>query len=672
MWQREQNTWSNAVLNAGAVLLMLVPAATADPPLIVTQIETTAQGEGTGSISEELLFTPPKPVAEYSDSLHAEITSVLGTRSIDASFAITLGTTFTADVVCAEPDPPTEGNITAYAAIDLVVLSDTTVEIVCTSEAGATESEWHIGGPVNTTIHGAYDGSIEFPVGTYYLDALLDWGSTTPHTLTITSQDADVLRIGMLDCDIELHATTSIDISDVIYDPAGIDTGSSVSSEGMLPDCFVEYTFESSLSWEDDIGSPISAPGFIATGRADRSDCALGSAGFAATFTIEVPHYAIWQSNTYYYEDSPEIDSTVLCPFDVGYGCTELAAGTWQLTDGGIYDGSNVQLSLGFLPAKIRVPEDVATIAEGITLASQRAVLIQSLEPFCNDPGSLSFTIEIAPGTYTGPISLDGPGVDISITTRDGPGTVDLVGLSSTRCLDLSTGYTTVQIDGLTFSGGASDIGGGVRVGEGISVQFTNCAFNTNSASDSGGAVHVASTTTTSVTFDTCTFDDNDAVNDGGGVLVSGAVDPTFSTCSFSGNNAGTIGGALCWLPSNDEEALVNECSIQMNSAILDGAGIAHVESGDSSLSIGMSVICKNVPINISGSWEDLGGNTICMPCPADLNDDGVVSGPDLTILLSWWGPCPPSGKCLGDINEDGIVSGSDLSILLGLWGKCP
>ena len=48
---------------------------------------------------------------------------------------------------------------------------------------------------------------------------------------------------------------------------------------------------------------------------------------------------------------------------------------------------------------------------------------------------------------------------------------------------------------------------------------------------------------------------------------------------------------------------------------------------------------------------------------PADLNGDGVVSAPDLTLLLSNWG-----GSGLGDINGDGVVNAADLSILLSSW----
>jgi hypothetical protein len=54
--------------------------------------------------------------------------------------------------------------------------------------------------------------------------------------------------------------------------------------------------------------------------------------------------------------------------------------------------------------------------------------------------------------------------------------------------------------------------------------------------------------------------------------------------------------------------------------------------------------------------------------CPADLNQDGVVNGADLGLMLGSWGPCP---GCAADLNADGIVNGADLGLLLGSWGAC-
>lgn len=63
-------------------------------------------------------------------------------------------------------------------------------------------------------------------------------------------------------------------------------------------------------------------------------------------------------------------------------------------------------------------------------------------------------------------------------------------------------------------------------------------------------------------------------------------------------------------------------------------------------------------------------------PCPADLNDNGIVNGVDLAILLGDWTgatpyrPCPPIAAA--DLNGDCTINGFDLAILLAAWGNCP
>ena len=58
-------------------------------------------------------------------------------------------------------------------------------------------------------------------------------------------------------------------------------------------------------------------------------------------------------------------------------------------------------------------------------------------------------------------------------------------------------------------------------------------------------------------------------------------------------------------------------------------------------------------------------------PCIGDLNDDGIVSGADLGLMLGAWGACG-KGPCIADLNDDGLVNGADLGLLLGAWGVCP
>lgn len=50
---------------------------------------------------------------------------------------------------------------------------------------------------------------------------------------------------------------------------------------------------------------------------------------------------------------------------------------------------------------------------------------------------------------------------------------------------------------------------------------------------------------------------------------------------------------------------------------------------------------------------------------PGDLNNDCLVNGADLGMLLGAWGLCE---NCPADLNDDGIVNGADLGMLLGAW----
>jgi hypothetical protein len=54
------------------------------------------------------------------------------------------------------------------------------------------------------------------------------------------------------------------------------------------------------------------------------------------------------------------------------------------------------------------------------------------------------------------------------------------------------------------------------------------------------------------------------------------------------------------------------------------------------------------------------------LPCPADLDDDGVVNTADLLYLLGCWGT-----DC-GDVDSDGDTDTADLLALLAAWGECP
>jgi uncharacterized membrane protein len=53
--------------------------------------------------------------------------------------------------------------------------------------------------------------------------------------------------------------------------------------------------------------------------------------------------------------------------------------------------------------------------------------------------------------------------------------------------------------------------------------------------------------------------------------------------------------------------------------------------------------------------------------CPADLDGDGMIGAPDLSLLLAAWG----SFGSDADLDGDDQVGAADLSLMLAAWGKC-
>jgi hypothetical protein len=61
-------------------------------------------------------------------------------------------------------------------------------------------------------------------------------------------------------------------------------------------------------------------------------------------------------------------------------------------------------------------------------------------------------------------------------------------------------------------------------------------------------------------------------------------------------------------------------------------------------------------------------------PCPADLNNDGLIDSADLGTLLADFGcDSGPGGYCLADIDGDGDTDQADLGALLRAFdSSCP
>jgi len=144
---------------------------------------------------------------------------------------------------------------------------------------------------------------------------------------------------------------------------------------------------------------------------------------------------------------------------------------------------------------------------------------------------------------------------------------------------------------------------------------------------------------------------------------------------TFSPSQSGNYTFSTCNTANHDTRLSI-QTSCDVSTVIAcndDGAGCA----GYTSIMTADLVCGVNYIVAVGGysATTALGTGTLnvsvaggqgCAPaCPADLDNNGVVGGSDLTILLGAWGTAG------GDLNGDGTTGGSDLTIMLGAWGNC-
>ena len=274
--------------------------------------------------------------------------------------------------------------------------------------------------------------------------------------------------------------------------------------------------------------------------------------------------------------------------------------------------------------------------------------------------------IEIQAGTYMLGSTINITGAGLTGKPLLIRGAVDASGHPTTvlnaggtkQVFNLIALDATTSFENLVITNGRGDYGGAVFT-YGANVVFRNCAFRSNRAIWSGGAIFLNDSDPLLID---CEFADNLASNTPatptavGGAIYVGNNTLTLTRCSFTANASNYSGGAL-FLSGGSNGGRVN-----LQSTRICG------NSSPNGPQIGM---------NAGGVVTDLGGACIsnncddCPPapaCPADLDGNGLVGGSDLGRLLGAWGPCT---DCPADINGDGLVSGTDLGAMLGAWGAC-
>ncbi len=322
--------------------------------------------------------------------------------------------------------------------------------------------------------------------------------------------------------------------------------------------------------------------------------------------------------------------------------------------------------------------------------------------------------VQVAPGTYTQPFSLNGKNVVIR-GAPDGSTILDGTGFTTSIAQCVDNEPSTAGLENLVFRNGTSGtpfptaekitVGGAVYA-QPSSIFIRNCRFE-NCRADYGGAVYQKQG---ALRWENCVFINNTANVHGGAALIYNTTG-SITGSSFTSNRSGVFGpgsgSAIMIVGSNGdgETVLMESCTVTNNYAGDSGSAIEVYEhakfhpvvarivntlvsgnvSGDPILSgaaglrvlgqqsscvlSGTTSICSNAPFNVDGPFLLEVPASVC-DCLADLNGDGVVSGGDLGLLLNAWGPTAPSGA--GDVNHDGLVDGADLALMLNSWGFCP
>ncbi|MBQ72365.1 MAG: hypothetical protein CMJ67_05610 [Planctomycetaceae bacterium] len=261
--------------------------------------------------------------------------------------------------------------------------------------------------------------------------------------------------------------------------------------------------------------------------------------------------------------------------------------------------------------------------------------------------------VSIGPGTYfEHGFNTQGKAITIEgATDLDGaPATfIDAQGQSNLFTFKFGETADTV-VRNLVLTGGSKTQGGGMLF-NGSGPRIENCHIVSNSAAQGGGIACLDGSTP--ILID-CLLSRNDCSlaadgeGRGGGVYSTSGSQPVISRSEIIENDAATGAGGGC-AGENGGGITIGECRVSINLSPLGGGFYMSSDgSSNNSIEISDSVICGNGGWQGSGPFVDGGGNRIThecvdekVPCPGDLNGDGMVDAADLGLLIAIWGGCP-------------------------------
>jgi hypothetical protein len=301
-------------------------------------------------------------------------------------------------------------------------------------------------------------------------------------------------------------------------------------------------------------------------------------------------------------------------------------------------------------------------------------------------PGS---TIVVGPGTRNEPLSI---GKRLTIRSSAGASQTILegVGLNYSIMYFVGGAANGSIVEGFTFRNGQTGTeidsfsGGAIAIVQ-SNVTIRDCAFVNNHAG-LGGAIYGA---LTGSTIERCTFTGNSADIAGGAICFEGGAGWVVRNCTFSGNSAlanggavhsimagwsldlssftaneaAELGGAVSWQSMNSAPFSVTGCTMELNEATQGGA--LAVVTGGGAFAVGGSRVCRNLPSNVFGAVNDLGGNIFSTDCNGngvcDADEIGTGTAPDCNAngVID---ACDIAGGAALDCNANGVPDSCDIA----------
>ena len=300
-------------------------------------------------------------------------------------------------------------------------------------------------------------------------------------------------------------------------------------------------------------------------------------------------------------------------------------------------------------------------VVTGFFTKSNEPFRLQSLS-LQNGFGAEIYGVVRGGGIYSEYASVELNEVTIEDCSAQQQNTYDFMGWGGAICI---YGGEYVINDSILRNNTSFSHGGAIMNAAG-SVELNDTLITNNVSDLEGGGVFAESIGSSVACFRSSICDNQSRYGGAFSLIETGSL--RLEQCQLRGNRAED--GAALYM--DEAVSLISGSAFEHNVADSGGAVIRIFDQpgtpGVLFMEVSDSVFCGAN----QGDWREFiyepGPNEfleICGPT-GDLNHDGMVSGADLSALLSQWGAT--GSEASGDLNCDGVVSGPDLSVLLANW----